>query len=74
MDEEDGRVMANRNKNNAPRGQIWLCGACGKTSEFRTAVGDESCYENARLVLIDSIVRNEKGRVTAAKAPDDDGR
>jgi len=33
----------------APQGQVWVCGACGKTSNNRTTVGDESCFLNAVL-------------------------
>lgn len=62
----------------AQDGQVWICAACGKTS--RTKYGfddddrwvadrgwDESCMLNAVLVYADSIQRNERGIVTAAK-------
>lgn len=33
----------------APEGQIWVCGACGKHNKNRVHVGDESCFMNAVL-------------------------
>lgn len=36
-------------KYNAPAGQIWVCGACGKSNVNRVRVGDESCFLNAVL-------------------------
>ncbi len=61
----------------APEGQVYICGACGKTSPTRygfddnnTNVGDPgwdaSCMMNATLCTTDSIRRNEAGRVTHA--------
>ena len=37
------------NSYNAPEGQIWVCGACGKKNKNRVEVGDESCFLNAVL-------------------------
>lgn len=34
---------------NAPEGQVWVCGACGKSNKNRVNVGDESCFLNAVL-------------------------
>lgn len=37
---------------NAPEGQIWVCGGCGKTAKNRvegTRGWDESCFLNAVL-------------------------
>ncbi len=36
-------------KYNAPKGQIWVCGGCGKSNNCRTRIGDESCFLNAVL-------------------------
>lgn len=33
----------------APIGQIWVCGACGKSNRNRVDVGDTSCFSNAVL-------------------------
>jgi hypothetical protein len=33
----------------APDGQLWVCGACGKSNRNRVNVGDESCFLNAVL-------------------------
>jgi hypothetical protein len=33
----------------APEGQTWVCGACGKHNHNRVDVGDESCFLNAVL-------------------------
>lgn len=52
----------------APEGAIWICGACGKTSEDRfgmvgehSAGWDESCMLNAVLVKADSVRRYPGG-------------
>ncbi len=61
----------------APEGQVWICGACGKTSPTRYGfddanknVGqpgwDASCMMNSVLCLTTSIKRNDAGRVTYA--------
>ena len=58
----------------APKGAIWVCGACGKTSPDRygnresTRGWDVSCAMNSSLFYIDSLVRGEDGRVTEGKA------
>ncbi len=36
-------------KYNAPEGQIWVCGACGKSNNNRTRFKDVSCFMNAVL-------------------------
>lgn len=33
----------------APAGQVWVCGACGKYGKNRSSFGDESCFLNAVL-------------------------
>lgn len=33
----------------APKGTIWVCGACGKSGIDRTEIGDEACFLNAVL-------------------------
>jgi hypothetical protein len=33
----------------APAGQVWVCGACGKNGPNRVNIGDESCFLNAVL-------------------------
>jgi len=56
-------------------GQVWVCGACGKTADkdrfgIEGAVSsgwDESCMLNAILCKQDSI-KTENGRVTHADA------
>ena len=40
----------------APVGQKWVCGACGREGMNRVDIGDESCFLNASLVAADSIV------------------
>ncbi len=39
----------------APVGQVWVCGACGRTGQNRTTVGDESCFLNAVLCLEEKV-------------------
>jgi len=61
----------------APDGQVWICGACGKTSPTKygfdadeknvaEAGWDESCMLNAVLCLTSSIMRNKQGRIVYA--------
>lgn len=58
----------------APTGQVWLCGACGKRSRNRAGTHridhgyDESCMLNSTLVTEASIVRDRNGRITHADA------
>lgn len=63
----------------APDGQVWVCGACGKTSRTRYGFDDddknvcdpgwdESCMLNSTLCHEASLVRTKGGRVTHAKA------
>ncbi len=33
----------------APQGQVWVCGACGRTSTTRYGFKDSSCVSNAVL-------------------------
>lgn len=58
----------------APEGQVWICGACAKTSRSKggydargnsVADGwwDESCMLNAVLCYEASIKRRENGRI-----------
>lgn len=54
--------------NNAPEGQVWVCGACGKYNKNRYAVGDVSCFINSVLCYEDSLEKDETGRVVKAKA------
>ena len=56
--------------NKAPKDCLWVCLACGKTSEDQIdGVGegsrgwDESCFLNSRLVKKCNITRKENGRV-----------
>jgi len=70
MNLDERRFMSNHE---APQGQIYICGACGKRS--RDVYGsnkidrgwDASCMMNSVLVYENSIVM-ENGRVTAANA------
>lgn len=52
----------------APEGQVWVCGACGKYSKNRYAVGDVSCYVNSVLCYDDETLKKDKGRVVSARA------
>lgn len=57
-------------------GEIFVCGACGKTSltryGFEARNGwDASCMANAVLCRGDSLVKNEHGRVVKAIAVDE---
>jgi len=53
---------------------IYVCGACGKTSRTRAPSPvsdrgwDESCMLNAVLCTIESIRRDERGRIVGAEA------
>lgn len=51
----------------APAGQIWVCGACGKTATDRYAFKDVSCMLNSVLCYEDSL-EYENGRVVKADA------
>ena len=57
------------------RSTIYVCMACGKTSETREGLSgvrnhgwDASCAVNAVLCYTDSIERDKSGRVLAADA------
>lgn len=52
----------------APAGQVYVCGACGRQNKNRTKVGDESCFLNAVLCLENSIERGERGNLVKAQA------
>jgi hypothetical protein len=58
----------------APAGQMWLCGACGKRSRNKSGTHaidygyDESCMLNSVLVYEASIRRNAAGRIVYADA------
>lgn len=41
--------MSWKSQYEAPEGQIWVCGACGKNGKNRADIGDESCFLNAVL-------------------------
>jgi hypothetical protein len=64
----------------AGRGQVWVCGACGKIAETdRTGqegtvspMWDESCFLNAVLCKQGSIKTSAGGRVTHAEACEPD--
>lgn len=49
----------------APEGQIWICGACGKTAKDRYgdpgSSWDESCFLKSVLVYEASIKRGPNG-------------
>lgn len=51
---------------NAPEGQVWVCGACGKYSKNRYAVGDVSCFINSVLCYEKSLEKDKTGRVIKA--------
>lgn len=59
----------------APPGAIWVCGACGKTSQYdcygiegeHSRGWDESCMLNAFLADASSVVRNAGGRAIDAR-------
>lgn len=44
-----------KNEYEAPAGQVWVCGACGKSNKNRADVGDESCFVNATLCYVDKV-------------------
>lgn len=57
----------------APEGQIFVCGACGKSRKNLYPQGfedswDESCMLNAILCYEESIVRDPCGRITSCNA------
>lgn len=56
----------------APDGQVFVCGACGRASRHLYGDGksswDESCMSNAVLCHETSIVHDECGRITKADA------
>jgi len=43
----------------AGEGEIWVCGACGKTSKDRHGFKDASCFLHAILCIEESIVRDK---------------
>lgn len=43
----------------APEGQIWVCGACGRTSKTRYGFSDSSCMSNAVLCYENKMGRNK---------------
>ena len=57
----------------APKGKIWVCMACGKTSDIKSGgVGammhwDVSCFLNAILIEESKIVRSSSGYVVEIK-------
>lgn len=56
-------------KDSAPEGQTWVCGACGKSSKVRAGLRDTSCQTWAVLVYDDSITRDPRtGLVNGGKA------
>lgn len=63
----------------APKGQVYVCGACGKRSKDK--YGDQpidhgwdvSCMMHAFLVHEESIQLGESGRVVKADAVKDEG-
>lgn len=52
------------------REALWVCTACGRSSELREDIADVSCYMNSVQVKADSVVRDEAGRVVKAEALD----
>lgn len=69
-DHEDINLKDDPYFKDAPDGQVYVCGACGKTSPNR-APGtkgasrgwDESCMLNSFLCYIDGIERDDKGQI-----------
>lgn len=57
---------------NAPEGQVFICGACGKFSDTlfgdESSGWDESCMMNAVLCYEDSIELNDDGSMRTARA------
>lgn len=57
----------------APKGKIWVCLACGKTSknkygdEFSQSGWDASCFLNSVLCDEDKLVFGKDGRVKRIK-------
>jgi hypothetical protein len=49
MELGEDSVITWGDENEAPKGQIWVCAACGKSNSNRVNVGDESCFLNAVL-------------------------
>jgi hypothetical protein len=42
----------------APEGQVWVCGACGRYSKNSLDIGDESCFLNAVLCYEEKVDEN----------------
>ena len=59
----------------AENGEIWVCGACGKTAKDRYGDGnsswDESCFMNSILCKESSLVRHPNGMVVKADPVED---
>lgn len=79
LDSEEEEAMSKEGTTPAPIGQVWICGACGKTSPTKYGFNehdinvaepgwDESCMLNSVLCVESSIQRGENGRVTHADA------
>lgn len=59
----------------ASEGQIWVCGACGRSGPNRATIGDESCFMRAILCRDDeTLKRNGSGLVVSAVAIDESVR
>lgn len=54
----------------APKGQIWVCGACGKYDKNRYRVGDVSCFVNSVLCYDDDTLKINNNRVISARLAD----
>lgn len=39
----------------APAGQVWVCGACGRHGKNKVDIGDESCFLNAVLCYEEQV-------------------
>jgi hypothetical protein len=55
------------------RKKVWICGACGRTSDVRMNMKDASCYVWAVECWEDSIKRDERGIIIRADAVGEKG-
>lgn len=50
------------------RASVWVCQACGREAARRDKFKDGSCVIHAVEVWVDTIQRNDNGRIVAAEA------
>ena len=39
----------------APAGQVWVCGACGREGKNRARLKDSSCFSNSTLCYAEKV-------------------